>query len=416
MTGISQPVLAYIYNRYGHASATHWAVVELRIAYRNRQKYLSTRINLYPKEWDKKHCRVVNRPDAAILNKTLDKLLNDVRKVIYDMIEEGNIDIFAIPVRLEADKTADITFTEFCEKRTEIRKYGKSTDTQERHNRFMRFLRKYGKIRTFSDITESSVMALDKHLRSKNMKANSRWCNYHRFLNSLILDAQKEGLVKRNPYDTVKIDHGDESDGIYNHLSPEEFKRFCSVVPQKPRNKKIQELFIFACYLCMSYEDLDNFDPNLIIDVNGTKVYDGERNKTHISFTKPILEPALKILEKYNNQLPTYGLRSRKDKKTGKFKKEYAIVSREKYNEGLKELAEQAGIGPSPITGKTLATHWARHTGSTMMLNAGVAIEIVSKIMGHSSTKMTEKYYARMMPETIVNAVNGIADKIIIKD
>ena len=77
MDGIRQPILKYIYNRYRKASPTRDAVVELRIAYNNRQKYLSTGIRLFPKEWQRG--RVVNRLDAAIINKTLDKLMNDVR-------------------------------------------------------------------------------------------------------------------------------------------------------------------------------------------------------------------------------------------------------------------------------------------------------------------------------------------------
>ena len=101
MEGIRQPILTYIYNRYGKASPTHDAVIELRIAYKNKQKYLSTGIRLFPKEWQRG--RVVNRLDAAILNKTLDKLMVDVRQVIYDMIDDGNIDIFAIAYWMSSD-------------------------------------------------------------------------------------------------------------------------------------------------------------------------------------------------------------------------------------------------------------------------------------------------------------------------
>ena len=61
---------------------------------------------------------------------------------------------------------------------------------------------------------------------------------------------------------------------------------------------------------------------------------------------------------------------------------------------------------------KPVTTHWARHTGATLLLNAGVPIEIVSKVCGHSSIKMTEKIYAKMLPKTIVAAVKEIEAKI----
>ena len=82
------------------------------------------------------------------------------------------------------------------------------------------------------------------------------------------------------------------------------------------------------------------------------------------------------------------------------------ILSNVKYNEYIKEAAKAAGID-KPVT-----THWARHTGATLLLNAGVPIEIVSKVCGHASVKMTERIYAKMLPKTIVKAVNDAEGKI----
>ena len=191
------PIVGLVWNRYRKASATQDAVVEIRVYYQRKAKYMSTRIRLLPKEW--KNGRVVNRVDTMILNKQLDQLIVDVRKVIYDMYEDGNIDIDAIPARLLAKRKPDVSFLTFCEERAKIRKCGKADDSQERYERFLRFLREYGKFKTFYDLTEAKVMELDRHLKKKNdMKAKSRWNNYHRFLNSFILDAQKEGLL--NPH------------------------------------------------------------------------------------------------------------------------------------------------------------------------------------------------------------------------
>ena len=100
-----------------------------------------------------------------------------------------------------------------------------------------------------------------------------------------------------------------------------------------------------------------------------------------------MLTPALEILKKYKGKLP--------------------MLSNVKYNEYIKEVVKAAGID-KPVT-----THWARHTGATLLLNAGVPIEIVSKVCGHSSIKMTEKIYAKLLPKTVVAAVNEIEDKLI---
>lgn len=385
-TSVELPIVGFIYNRYHKASAMQDAVVEVRVYFQRKAKYMSTRIRLLPNEW--KNGRVVNRVDAIILNKQLDQLLIDIRKVIYEMYEEGNIDIDAIPARLLAKQKPRVAFLEFCEKRAEIRKYGKSPDSKERYERFLKFLKEYGKFRTFYDLTEQKVMELDRFLKKKNnMKAKSRWNNYHRFLNSFIMDAQKEGLIQLNPYDRVKIEKGNDYDGIEKCLTPDEFLALKAAMMPDERLERVRDLFVFHAFTCLSYHDLRTFDSKKIREIEEKKVYIGHRGKTKIEYTVPLLSPALEILQKYNGKLP--------------------MLSNVKYNAYLKEVAAAAGIH------KPMTTHWARHTGATLLLNAGVPIEIVSKICGHSTIKMTERIYARMLPKTVIKAVNDIEDKLI---
>lgn len=383
---ISQPVLTYVYNRYGYASPNRDAVIELRIAYQNKQKYLSTRIRVFPKEWDKRYHMVINRMDAAIINRTLDKLMNQVREVIYEMIDEDNIDIFSIPSRLERKKKRSMTFLEYYAEKSETRKHGLGAITQGRYDLVLRVLQEFDKIRSFTDLTERNIIALDDYLKRKGINATSRFHNYHKFVKRFIGDAIREGLLRHNPYDTVHLDHGDFDHSIDKCLTLDEVKQLQSAT-MEPRLERVRDLFVFHCYTCMSYSDLAKFDSHLIQVVDGTKVYCGRRGKTKVRFTVPLLPPALDILTKYNGKLP--------------------IVSNVKYNAYLKEVAAAAGVD------KLLTTHWARHTGATLLLNAGVPMEVVSKVCGHSSVKMTEKIYAKMLPKTVVAAVNEIEDKLI---
>lgn len=383
MEGIRQPVLTYIYNRYGKASPTREAVVELRIAFKHKSKYMSTGIRLLPKEWQRG--RVVNRLDAATLNKTLDKLMNDVRQVIYDMIEDGNIDIFAIPARLEAKKRKAGTFLDYYAERAEYRKHGVGLITQGRYDHVLKVLRDFGKITHFSDLTERNIIALDSYLKKKGVQATSRWHNYHKFLKRFIVEAQRDGLMKVNPYDTVRLDKGDYDESIDKCLTLEEMKQL-QATPMDRKLERVRDLFVFQCYTSLSYSDLARFNAKLMEEVEGKLVYSARRGKTKVRFTVPLLPPALEVLKKYNGKLP--------------------IISNTKYNTYLKEVAAAAGID-KPIT-----THWARHTGATLLLNAGVRMEIVARVLGHSSVKMTEKIYAKLLPQTVVAAINNIDNKL----
>lgn len=378
------PLLEFVFNRRKTATATKEAAVELRATYERRQKYMSTGIRLLPKHWHRG--TVVNRVDAIQINQILDKLMIDARKVILEMMEEGVIDIFEIPERLQRLRAGDISFLDFCKQRMNVRKYGKATDSKQRYDRFFNLFEGWGKIKVFEDITDDNIIAFDLYLANKGMKNYSKWQNYHRFLNSFIIDAVDAGLLRRNPYRWVRIEKEKTSHGLSKCLTPEEFQSIREVKPQSESMERVRDLFVFQTFTCLAYTDLVAFDCKNIQEVKGKKVYIGKRGKTKESFTIPLLDPALDILSKYKNKLP--------------------IISNVKYNEYLKVLAQAAKID------KPLSSHWARHTGATLLLNNGVSMQIVSRICGHSSTKITEQVYAKLYDESVVEAVTNIENKL----
>lgn len=373
----STPRLQLIYNRMHRLSKRGLAPIELRITYNRKQKYLGTGISVSPKQWRNNH--IVNHVEAELLNQKLDTLIIDVRKIL---LKEEYIDIYAIPKELEKLQSNNISFLDFCKKRAEVRKYNKSTDTQQRYDRFIRLFKQYNQITTFEDITEESILKYDKYLSSKGMKPYSKWNNYHRFLNSFINDAIDEGYFKRNPYKWINIDKDKNTNGYKRCLTPEEFQRIKRVRLSTKSLQQVRDVFVFQTYTCLSYADLKDFDIKSLQSVKGMRVYIGNRDKTGKQFTIPMLKPALEILHKYGDRLP--------------------VISNVKYNEYLKIVAQAADID------KPISTHWARHTGATLLLNEGLPMQIVSKICGHSSTKITEQVYAKLLDETVVEAVKKI--------
>ena len=374
------PQISFVFNRRKTASPTRKASVEMRITYNYKQKYISSGISLYPNQW--KDGKIINCPDIIQVSQILDKLLTDVRQIVYDMLQKNDLDINSIPEELIKRNQPKPSFLEFCNQRAEIRKYGKQKDSQERYDRFIKFFRQWGKIRDFEDIKESNIIAYDKYLDSSGMKPYSKWNNYHRFLNSFIMDAIDEGYLHKNPYKWVNIDKKSLADSISKCLTPDEFERIKKSKMSTSKLEKIKDIFIFQTYTCLSYSDLKKFDSNAIQEINGTKVYVEHRCKTDKPFTIPLLKPALDILDKYNGNLP--------------------VISNVKYNRYLKDVSKETGIN-KPIT-----SHWARHTGATLLLNKGVDMKIVSKICGHSSSKITEQVYAKLLDETIIDAVGNL--------
>jgi integrase len=249
----------------------------------------------------------------------------------------------------------------------------------------MRFFKGWGKMRWFSDVTDAKVLEMDEALSQKRMTAYSRWHNYHRFLNSFIIDAVNEGRVQRNPYKWVPIVRKQEKKTLDKFLTAEELERI-KALPLDGHLGRARDLFVFQVYTCLAYVDLAAFDAKNIKEAKGRKMYVGNRGKTGQEYTFVLLQPALDVLEKYGGTLP--------------------IISNQKYNDYLKLVAAFAKIE------KPLSSHYARHTGATLLLNAGVDMEIVAKILGHSSTRITRQVYAKLLDETVADAMEKVRGKI----
>ena len=233
-----------------------------------------------------------------------------------------------------------------------------------------------------SDLTTSDMEDIYKYMLRK-MSNNSAIC-YMRKLKTILIYAIREGYISTNPI-TFKF-HKDKVEK--EPLTLEEVRRIRTVKLGSKRIENIRDLFILQCYTGLAFRDMSSLSKKDIrIDKDGKEWIVKERIKTGVSAFIPILPVVKEILVKYNYHLPT--------------------LTNQKYNSYLKEIQEVCGIK------KTLHSHLARHTCGTLLLNAGVDMLTVSKVLGHSSTKTTEAVYAKLLPETIMKRVEEVSDKLI---
>lgn len=387
------PTFTLMFDRQKRASKTKEGSVELRITWNRVQKHVTTGVRVLPKQW--RNGQIVNRLDALELQRTLDLFVANARRVVNDLMERGELDMKTIVSVIGGKQHSDATqkvknersWIDYIQERMVIRKYGRGEDSQERYDRFFRWFEQWGKIRTFSDVTETKLLEMDADLETKGMKPYSKWHNYHRFLNSFIIDAINDGLMQTNPYKRVNIKKGQSPNGIGKYLTRDEFRRIETLDPPTNYLRHARDLFVFQTYTCLSYTDMEKFDPERIKNMDGKKVYSGMRSKTGQEYVFLLLSPALNILEQYGGKLP--------------------MMSNVKYNEYLKVIAVMCGIN------KPVSSHWARHTGATMLLNSGMDMEIVSKVLGHSSTRITREVYAKLLDNTVTDAMAKFDEALI---
>lgn len=180
-----------------------------------------------------------------------------------------------------------------------------------------------------------------------------------------------EGYIKTSPF-KCKL----HLDKVEHHpLTMQQIQTIQNKVITNKRLANVRDLFVFQCFTGLAYCDMASLNKQHIVDGYIIK----SRNKTKVTSTIPLLDNALNILEKYDYQLP--------------------VLSNQKYNSYLKELGDICNIQ------QDITSHLARHSFATLMLNNGVQMHTISKVLGHSSTKITESTYAQLRKETIGNEV-----------
>ncbi len=178
-------------------------------------------------------------------------------------------------------------------------------------------------------------------------------------------------------------------------LSTDELKLLEEHQFTQPRLQLVKDLFIFCCYTGLAYHEMSKLKKEHI-----TKGFDGnewiqmKRQKTNKMISVPLLPKAKVILDNYN-ELGDYVL--------PKF-------SNQKINSYLKEIAGIVGID------KSISHHMARKTfASTVLLYNDVPMEIVSELLGHSSIKITQDYYGKVVPRRVGEEMERLSEKLPIK-
>lgn len=153
-----------------------------------------------------------------------------------------------------------------------------------------------------------------------------------------------------------------------------------------PRMELVRDAFLFQCYSGLAFIDLSELKAEHIVEDNEGNLWIRKaRQKTNIMCNVPLLDIPIQILEKYKGH-PLCN-------KTGKL---LPVLSNQKMNSYLKELADVCGIK------KKLTTHTGRYTFSTVVTLANnVSLENVAKILGHTSTRMTQRY-AKVLDQSIL--------------
>ena len=377
---------AIIYNHRGRFSKDGNAPVEVRITVDRRSYYINTGVSVRAREW--KFGQIVNRGDADALNERVRIMLERVDRIVNEKMKDGceadiNIEeirkqVFAPDTRKKVNDAEDMV----AWIADEVARLGVKKGTAAHYRVSVAAFIESGIMRKWSDLTVENIHRWDsylhrikKHQTDAEVKSKkpveyigqATVRNYHKDIKALLGRALKFGLISANPYDRMKgeIKRGDKESVEF--LSKEELARIEGLTLRDgSMMAAARDMFVFQSYTGMAYADMQSFSLEQCRNEDGRWLMAGQRVKTGVTYYVQLLPQALAVVEKYGGELPK--------------------VAVQVYNRNLKKIAEATGLS------KRLTSHVGRHTFATWALHEGVALERVSKMLGHSRITQTQRY------------------------
>ena len=209
------------------------------------------------------------------------------------------------------------------------------------------------------------------------------------WLNRLIYIAVDQEILRINPIEEVKYEKKDPPK--LSHITREELKR----IMDRPLPDKTQELarrmFIFSAFCGLAYVDMQRLYPAHICKTSNGEMYIRiNRAKTNVESFIPLHPIAEQIVSLYNTLDHTQPIFPTKNRD---------LIWRE-----INQIGYIAGIKHN------LSYHLARHSFGTLTLSAGIPIESVSKMMGHTNISSTQ-IYAKVTDEKISQDMDRLMER-----
>ena len=222
-------------------------------------------------------------------------------------------------------------------------------------------------------------------LTQTKMKQNTT-TKHLKFLKKIVNDAVANGYIPYNKLAPYKVVREMVNEPVF--LTEEELRKFINFTTQYPHLEHARDMFLFSCFTGLAYIDIKTLRAeHLEHDDQGRMWIKKKRVKTGVLSRIPVLPIAKMLLDKYRDLNPPYIT---------------PVQDASDVNKNIKSIAILCGID------KHIVFHSARHTfATTVTLSNNISLEVVSKMLGHTNTRMTT-HYARLLDNCIAQQMEHI--------
>ncbi len=220
------------------------------------------------------------------------------------------------------------------------------------------------------------IQSFHSFLRIDKGMAQNSSTKHLKLLKKIVNLAVANSYMTTNPFITYKIEREPVE---IDFLNEEELRKIINFDTPLPRLERAKDMFLFGCFTGLSYIDIKTLAPeHFEKDSTGRIWIKKRRVKTGVLSRIPLLPIAKLILDKYKGGEKLLPIQDPAD-----------------INKYLKDIAILCDIK------KRITFHTSRHTfASTVTLANNISLEVVSKMLGHTNTRMTT-HYAKLIDKCI---------------
>ena len=352
-----------------------------------------------PENWDNGKQQAKGKTtQAKLLNTYLSQLRNKVYLKEIELMQRG----FLITARLLRDavvdkvealneKTLFQVFSEHNEEQGKMIGKGISKSTHWLSEYTYRLLKEHVEQRYkrsdlyLRELNIGFIQAFHTFLRTDKGMAQNSSTKHLKLLKKIINVAVANSYMTFNPFITYKVEREPVE---IDFLDEEELRRIINFDTPLPRLERAKDMFLFGCFTGLSYIDIKTLAPEHFERDSAGRIWIKKRRvKTGVLSRIPLLPIAKMILDKYRDGEKLLPIQDPAD-----------------VNKYLKDIAILCNIN------KRITFHTSRHTfASTVTLANNISLEVVSKMLGHTNTRMTT-HYAKLVDKCIGEQMDRLAD------
>lgn len=321
-------------------------------------QWIATGIKLLPEHWNQGEQSITRKADAFTRNNFTQLQTSITNYFLCLQLNNRSYQKSELQAAIRGADTASInnpTITDLIKRYQELKQL--SDGRHQHYTQLKNDINHLFPVIRIKEFTYEHGMKLQKHY-AKTCASNTVTGKMHR-MKAIIHFAQELELLQKDPLRSIKLK------GMSNRktvLTPEELNTLQQLHEQQTlpaHQQNALHIFLIACYTGLRIGDITRLKPSMI-DHNYIRMH---QQKTKVQTVIPLNEFSTPLL-----------------------KQVYHIRTGQHLNRELANIAAAAGIN------KHITMHVGRHTFATVGLRLGMELVSVSKILGHTTIRETQKY------------------------